>query len=963
MDASAHEVGSGQDEAPASRSPRFLGFLGSMTLRSPAVAVITLTACLAVLTGVIVVSKLTDQMAREADARLERHAAEQAASLEGLMASASRDIRLARQNDVFEKALANTQGQLLPADRRFVESAITYLGERYRVDEICVVRADGLEAARWVSGKGVAPVVDLSPDERQNNPAVVPTIPLSDDAFYQTAPYISPDSRRWVIGIATPIVLPSGTHAGILHFEIPIQRFVEQLAQVSFGGSGYALLLDRSGRMLSGPQLAEFRSSQGFSADPDTAEFPFAAAAGSASWKEAIKAALTGGSGNVGFEEQGTSFRASYEAEAASDRVIVAVSPSSEIYADVDRARLNLIASVGPLILLIVLVSGWFSYRLSGSNRRLAGVNQRLQISNELLATVNQASSELAAIVRAGDDAMMSVELDGTIATWNDGADHMYGLRSTDVVGSSVARLVHPDRAAELSQLLATMATGEPIQRHESIHVTADGTSFDASVTLSPIRAEDGRVNRAALVVRDISDRKRLEEELAHQALHDGLTGLPNRVLFQDRLRHSLARTRRPRAADGAYQAVLFVDLDNFKLINDTMGHKTGDQLLVAVAERVSESLRAGDTAARLGGDEFTILLENVKEGEARSVADRLLKRLREPFILDGHQAVVSASIGIALSEAGAELAEDLLRSADTALYEAKSNGKGRHETFHPEMTARVWRRLELETDLRRALEAQELIVYYQPIVDLESGEIRELEALVRWQHPERGLLPPGEFIPLAEETGLIVEIGRVVLRAACEQLVAWDKLIPTPVKLRMSVNVSPRELREPTFVDGVLAALADSGLAATRLTIEITETVTLDQAGQGIDALSALHELGVHLSIDDFGTGYSSLGYFRSIALDALKIDRLFIEGLGRERRDSAIVAAAIAFGSALGLEVTAEGIETEEQAEILRTLHCPLAQGYLFCPPRDADAISDILKRGGSLRHGLAVHRPDAA
>jgi diguanylate cyclase (GGDEF)-like protein/PAS domain S-box-containing protein len=945
-----------QDEATEGKR-RDLPVRRWAALRSPVALVIAITTCLAVVVGIVVVSRVGDQVAREGESLLARHAAEESIALEELMAGASRDIRLARQNVIFEEALAHTSGQLLPADRLLVETAITYLGDRYQVDEICVIRADGLETARWVGGKGIAPVGDLSDDERVNNPAVIPTVPLPDDAFFQSDPYISPDSNRWVVGIATPIVLNTGEHAGILHFEIPIQRFVDELTGAEFGGSTYGMLLDRSGHLLSAPQLADFRSAQGLPTDPSAAPFPLAGASGSPSWRQAVATMLSGSSGSVSFDVGGASFRASYRAISGSDRIVAIVSPTSELYADAQRDRLILAVTVGPLILLIILVSGWFTYRLSGANRRLGSTNQ-------LLAVTSRASAELAAIVRAGHDAMMGVELDGTVATWNDGAEQIYGLAAPEMIGSSVQVLFQADHAPEARDLLATVAVGEPVQHHETIHRTAAGTAFHASVTVSPIRDPDGAVVRAAFVVRDISDRKRLEEELAHQALHDGLTGLPNRVLFQDRLRHSLDRAQRPRSADAACQAVLFLDLDNFKLINDTMGHPTGDELLVAVAERITASLRPGDTAARLGGDEFTILLENVQEAETRVVADRLLDRLREPFILNGHEAILSASIGIVISDSGSDLPEDLMRSADTALYEAKRNGRDRHETFHPAMTAHVWHRLELEADVRRGLAAHEFVLHYQPIIDLKSGQIRELEALVRWQHAERGLLPPGDFIPLCEETGLIVDLGRIVLRAACAQLAAWDASIAGARELVIAVNVSPRELREPAFVGDVRAALAETGLAPGRLKLEITETVTLDQGGPGTDALSALHDLGVHLAIDDFGTGYSSLGYFRKLAVDSLKIDRLFINGLGREAGDTAIVAAAVAFASALGLEVTAEGVETEQQAEILRGLNCALGQGFRFCRPQDAEVITEILQRGGSLRRGLsAVPRPSAA
>jgi diguanylate cyclase (GGDEF)-like protein len=454
------------------------------------------------------------------------------------------------------------------------------------------------------------------------------------------------------------------------------------------------------------------------------------------------------------------------------------------------------------------------------------------------------------------------------------------------------------------------------------------------SITVSPISDDAGAVIGASVIARDVSDRKQLEEELARQALHDSLTGLPNRVLFHDRLRQSLHRVRRFDPATGRH-AVLFVDLDDFKRINDTLGHRIGDELLVAVAARLRDAIRAVDTAARLGGDEFTVLLENVADvADAHRAAERILDELRRPFELDGHQIVVSASIGIAFGDAGTDDPDEVLRCADTALYEAKAHGKGRHETYQNTMNIKVWHRLELESELRLAILRGELVVHYQPIVELDGGRIVEIEALVRWQHPTRGLIGPAEFIPIAEQTGQIRAIGELVLDAACRQLVDWQRRVPRAAALVVSVNVSPREFIRPRFAEEVAATLNRHGLSGRRLKLEITEGTTLDSEA-AVDALRALQAQGIRVSIDDFGTGYSSLGYFRHLPINGLKIDRAFVDGLGLEREDTAIVTAAIAFGRALDVEVTGEGIETELQLTRLRELGCRLGQGFLFSRP----------------------------
>ena len=365
--------------------------------RRPMILIAIAIIALISVVGVVTVTSVSDQMAREAESRLDRQASRQAGDLEDLMAQASRDIRLARRNDIFEKALGDTNGQLLPADRLLVESAIVYLGERYQVDEICVIRASGLEAARWVGGLGVAAVATLSPDERPNNPAVLPTLPMADDAFFQSEPYISPDSNRWVIGTATPIVLTNGEHAGILHFEIPIQRFVEVLNAAPFGGSSYSIMLDRSGRLLASPRLDEFRRAQGFAPDPNRGDFPLAAKTGSDSWRSAVSTMLSGDPGTAAFTENGVAYRASYTPVAHSDRIVAAISPVSELYADANRAQTNLLVTVGPLLLLMLLLGAVGLRRLSSTNRELQRVARREHDLADAAAQAARAKGEFLA--------------------------------------------------------------------------------------------------------------------------------------------------------------------------------------------------------------------------------------------------------------------------------------------------------------------------------------------------------------------------------------------------------------------------------------------------------------------------------------------------------------------------------------------------------------------------------------
>ena len=596
---------------------------------------------------------------------------------------------------------------------------------------------------------------------------------------------------------------------------------------------------------------------------------------------------------------------------------------AAPIEADIATTRQDVLLIVGAMALvLLALLFGAFS----GASELLSRQNRLLRRSEERFRSLVQNSVDVNMVLRP----------DGTISYESPAAERVLGLHVEDRIGTPALEIVHPEDRDFAERLLDDVVhtpgaeiSGELRARH------ADG-SWRTIETVLKNFLDDPAVEGVVVNYRDITTRKTLEEELRRQAFHDSLTGLANRALFADRLEHALARTRR----FGHPVAVLFLDLDDFKTVNDSLGHGEGDALLIAVGKRLAGAMRAGDTIARMGGDEFAVLVEDPSDAAAPiAVAERLLAILELPFEIGSKELFVHASVGVAVSTGQTKDGDELLRDADVSMYTAKNKGKNRVEVFEPSMHAAAMARLALKGDLERALERGEFGLLYQPIMRLASREVVGVEALVRWHHPRRGMVGPAEFIPVAEETGLILPLGRWVLEEACRQAVAWDARLDQ--RLAMSVNVSGRQIHQPGFVEEVRGILAATGLQPARLTLELTESVLMQDVGATTVTLTALKALGVRLAIDDFGTGYSSLSYLRRFPIDELKIDRSFVATIEDGAEQSALVRSILKLGETMHLQTVAEGIEEAGQLAELQHLGAGFGQGYLFARPLEPDAV----------------------
>ena len=500
------------------------------------------------------------------------------------------------------------------------------------------------------------------------------------------------------------------------------------------------------------------------------------------------------------------------------------------------------------------------------------------------------------------------------------------------MAGVSPWDVVHPDDREQVRAAFekVMLRPGHVVQTEcRALHANGSWIWLSARIVSLCDRPEVGGI---VVNLHDVTGRKAAEEELKHQAFHDSLTGLPNRALFRDRLEHALQRAGRSAAS----VAVLFIDLDAFKNINDSLGHDSGDELLRTVAQRFADTIRGGDTVARLGGDEFGVLVEEHghADDEAVTIAERILQSLSDPMDIAGTRLTVRASIGIASGTIGAD-ASSLLRGADIAMYQAKTSGKGRYVRYEPDMQTAVVERLQLESELFGALDRGELHLFYQPVVELHTGDVSGFEALIRWQHPTLGDIEPARFIPIAEDNGLIVPIGQWVLETACRTAAGWSTRYRTAKPLTMAVNLSGRELASSDLVERITSVIEQTGIDPTTLVLEITETVLIEDSDTVATRLNELSALGIRLAVDDFGTGYSSLTYLRQFPIDILKVDRSFVNAIKDHEQIPAILRGLLDLGATLQLETIAEGIELDYQRDQLRDVNCDLAQGYLFALP----------------------------
>ncbi len=603
--------------------------------------------------------------------------------------------------------------------------------------------------------------------------------------------------------------------------------------------------------------------------------------------------------------------------------------------------RMAVLAALSMLLLAHALSeeASWWALPVSVLLLASVLVVQRVVTEQRrVTAELERERAHLDQLVQNAPEAIVLLDNDDRVQRVNAYFTRMFGYTADEAVGRMINDLIAPAHLAqEAAGLTRRVTQGENVS-HESVRQRKDGRLVDVSILGTPVLGPMGQMAVYG-IYRDISERKAAEEQLLHLAIRDELTGLANRALFRDLVARSIGRGKR--REDYAY-AVMVLDIDRFKLVNESLGHSIGDQLVTAIARRLERCVRPGDTVARLGGDEYAVFLDDIRDvGDALRVAERIQNELKQPFVLGAQEVYASASIGIALSVAGYDRPEDFLRDADLAMYKAKEQGGARHEVFQAAMHAHTVALLQLETDLRHALERDEFVLHYQPIVSLVSGRVVGFEALARWRHPLRGLVQPAEFIPVAEDTGLIVPLGLWVLRDACRQIKIWQAQgVAGDVPLSISVNLSGKQLRQPDLVEQIARILKETAIDPRTLRLEITESVIVENAESAVTMLARLRALNVQLHMDDFGTGYSSLSYLHRFQIDTLKIDRSFVSNMGQRGENSEIVRTIVTLARNLGIDVIAEGVETEEQLALLRAIGCEQVQGFFFSEPVTAEA-----------------------
>ncbi|MEM7757221.1 MAG: EAL domain-containing protein [Cyanobacteria bacterium P01_A01_bin.40] len=569
-----------------------------------------------------------------------------------------------------------------------------------------------------------------------------------------------------------------------------------------------------------------------------------------------------------------------------------------------------------------------------GKVNRFVGIAEDITKRREAEEALRKSEEQFRLTFEMAPIGMAISTLKGKFTRVNYALCNALGYSQAELLELSFTEISHPDDWETHHNLEQILINSEESNfQIEKRFIAKNGRTVDTLLKVVVVRDTTNKPLHFNNQIVDITERKHMEQQLLHDALHDSLTGLPNRALFMDRLEQQLKRNQRQ---DGYLFAVLFLDLDRFKVVNDSVGHLIGDKLLIEIARRLENSIAPTDTVARLGGDEFTILLEDISsKSQAILVAESIYQTLTFPFNIQGYELFTTASIGIALSSQGYEKPEDILRDADLTMYSAKEHGRARYEVFDCSLRDRAIQRLELETDLRRALEREEFEVYYQPITSLPLGTLSGFEALARWNHPTKGSIGPAEFIPVCEETGLIVPLGNWLLKEACKTARNWQLKYPEHPAIKMSVNLSAQQFREPQLIEEIERALAETNLAGKFLKLEITESVLIDNLETVTEIILHLRKQEIQFSIDDFGTGYSSLSYLHRFPVDTIKIDRSFVSQMQADGENSAIVKAIITLAHMLDMDVIAEGIETTSQLAQLKLLQCEYGQGFFFAKP----------------------------
>jgi len=724
-------------------------------------------------------------------------------------------------------------------------------------------------------------------------------------------------SGKWVINLARAIRGPEGRFAGVVVGSVPLSRFTRTFAALALGAGGSFALFDSEMRLVTQhPEVVGAATMAGM-------KF------GSPPLENLLRSGAIEGSYQATSSLDGVPRLFAYRKVSGVPLHIVTGLAIEHAFAG---WRQEVIKAMGMVVtfMLVTLALSLFIYRVwhqqADAVAALREANRFLDAEKHLNQTIIQ-SSPFAIYTR---------NQQGIVTAWNLAAEKLFGWRADEVVGKPLLS-VPVGKEDETRELRERVLRGESIIQFEVQRQKRDGTLFDLSTTLAPLRGPSGAIDGYLAIATDITERKQAERQIEFLAYRDVLTGLPNRLLLQDRFAQAVAYADRA----GLQVALLFIDLDNFKTINDSLGHAVGDALLQEIAVRLGTCVRETDTISRQGGDEFLIVLPDLYDTDAITpVLAKIRDRLHEPFQLDGHELTTSASIGIAIYPDDGRDFDTLLKKADTAMYQAKDAGRNSYRFFDEQMNVKAIEHLSLKSGLRRAVERDEFELHYQPLIDLTSGHVVGAEALLRWNHPDLGMVSPARFIPVAEDSGLIVPIGEWVMQEACRQGAAWKQAGLPP--LVMAVNLSAVEFRRGDVEQKVTRALQSSGLDPHCLELELTESILIHNTEQVLATVQSLKRLGVKLSIDDFGTGYSSLSYLKRFEVDKLKIDQSFIRDLAADPGDAAIIRAIIQMARSLNLRTIAEGVEDADMLAWLRVFGCDEVQGYLFARPMPAPAFA---------------------